>query len=317
MQIMTVLGPIRPEQLGPTMPHDHLLCDVTRPYWTPADRNRMGSDFYFEDELVVLEDEAVAIDELGHFTRAGGSGIVELTLPCLRRNPAGLKRIATASGVHVVMGCGFYFEKHYEPRIYTSSVNELAGEIEGEIVTGVGDTGIRPGIIGEIGSNRDFVSPAEERVFRAVARAQKRTGIAITTHAVHGRIGLSQLDLLMEEGVDPHRVAIGHSDLHLKIEYHEAIVSRGAFVQYDLINNLTVPSQPKRAALVAELIKRGYVEQILLSQDTCLRAHLRTYGGGGYGYLLTNFLPMLRDAGVSDEQIHQITVENPRRLLAF
>jgi phosphotriesterase-related protein len=227
-----------------------------------------------------------------------------------------LRRIAEAAGLHIDMGCGFYFETHHSPRIRTTGTQELAAELERELTVGVGETGIRAGIIGEIASSRQHVTPAEERVFRAAARAHRRTGAAITTHAVHGRIGLAQLDLLAEEGVDLRRVAVGHSDTHRHLDYHEAIVRRGAFVQYDLINSLTVPTHPGVATLVRELAARGYLRQILLSQDVCLRAHLRAYGGGGYDFLLTRFLPRLKAAGLGDEEIAMIIVENPKRLLA-
>jgi phosphotriesterase-related protein len=316
VQVQTVLGPIDPDDLGRTLPHEHLLVDITRPYWTPADRERLGSDFYFEDEQVVLQDEAIAIEELGHFKGAGGSTIVDVTPVCLQRNPEGLRRIAEATGIQIVMGCGFYFEKHHSPRIRTTTTNDLAAELERELTSGVGETGIRPGIIGEIASTREYITPAEERVFRAAARAHRRTGAAITTHAVHGRIGLAQLDLIAEEGADLRRVAIGHCDTHRHLDYHEAIARRGAYVQYDLINSLTTRTQPVVVNLIRELIQRGYLRQILLSQDVCLRAHLRTYGGGGYAYLLTRFVPMLRTAGISDEQLQILLHENPKSLLA-
>ncbi len=317
MQVMTVRGPIDPDHLGPTLPHEHLLCDVTRPYWMPADRERLGSDFYVEDEEVVLSDESLAIEELGYFREAGGRTLVDVTPVCLRRNPLGLRRIAEATGVHIVMGCGFYWEKHHAPYIRTTTTRELAQQLEQELRAGVDGTGIRPGIIGEIASTREHITPAEERVFRAAARAHRRTGAAVTTHAVHGRIGLAQLDLLEEEGADLRRVAIGHSDTHRHLDYHEAIVRRGAFVQYDLINSRTVSTQGEVVTLITELVARGYLQQILLSQDICLRSHLRAHGGGGYDYLLTRFLPALRAAGLADEEIAILVVENPRRLLAF
>jgi phosphotriesterase-related protein len=134
---------------------------------------------------------------------------------------------------------------------------------------------------------------------------------------VHGRIGLAQLDLLEEEGVDLRRVVVGHCDLHRHLDYYEALARRGAFVQFDLINSWSVRWQPIVVEFVIELIELGYLRQILLSQDNNVRPFLRTYGGGGYDYVLTKFVPMLRAARVSDEQIDIILAENPKRLLAF
>jgi phosphotriesterase-related protein len=242
---------------------------------------------------------------------------VEVTPVGLGRNPEGLRRISEATQVNIVMGCAFYFELHQPDWVQKTSTNALAAEIERELTVGVDGTGIRAGIIGEIASNRDYISPAEERCFRAAARAHLRTGAAITTHAVHGRIGLAQLDLLEEEGVDLRQVVVGHCDLHRYLDYYEALARRGAFVQFDLINSWSVRWQPILADFVVELRERGYLHQILLSQDNCVRPFLRTYGGGGYDYVLTKFVPMLRAAGVSTEQIDIILRENPRRLLAF
>jgi phosphotriesterase-related protein len=315
--VMTVRGPIEPDALGYTLTHEHLLCDITRPYWTAGEKTRLGSDFYFEDEEVVLEDEAVAIEELLYYKRAGGGSLVEVTPICLHRDPEGLRRISEATDIHVVMGTAFYFELHYPARVHNTSTNKLAAEFERDLTIGVDDTGIRAGIIGEIGTNRDYISPAEERVYRAASRAHLRTGAAITTHAVHGRIGLAQLDLLQEEGVDLRRVIIGHCDLHRHPDYHEAIARRGAVIEFDLINSWSAPSHPRLVQIILELIDRGYLSQIVLSQDICVRPYMRTHGGGGYAYLLTNFVPMLREGGLSNEQLDILLRENPKRLLAF
>jgi len=319
VKVMTVQGPVAADTIGYALPHEHLLCDVTRPFWMPVDKERMGSDFYFEDEEVVLDNETVAIEELLYFKRAGGSMLVELTPICLSRNPQGLKRISEATGVHVVMGTGFYFDLHHSARVQTNNANELATEMVRDLTVGVEDTGIRAGIIGEIGSSRDYITPGEERVFRAAARAQLKTGAAVTTHAVHGKIGLAQLDLLEEEGVDLRRVIIGHCDLHRHLDYHLAIARRGATVEFDLVNSIPrqIYAHPKRAELVRYLIQLGYLRQILLSQDICHRAHLHTHGGGGYDYMINHFVPLLKDLGVSQEEIDIIMIENPRRILEF
>ena len=317
MQVMTVQGPIEPQEMGITLPHDHLLCDLTRPRWRPTDRKAMGSDFFWEDEEVVLEDEGVAIDELLYFKRAGGDTLVEVTPYGLGRNPEGLRRISQATGVHIIMGCGFYFEMHHPSRVTTSSTNALAAEIERDLTVGAGETGIRAGVIGEIATNRDYISPAEERCFRAAARAHCRTGAAITTHAVHGRIGLAQLDLLEEEGVDLRRVVVGHCDLYRHLDYFEAIAKRGACTQFDLINSWSKRWQPELADWCLQLIQLGHGHQLLLSQDSCVRPFLRTYGGGGYDYILTRFVPQLSRVGLNDSDIAMLLVENPKRMFSY
>jgi phosphotriesterase-related protein len=215
------------------------------------------------------------------------------------------------------MGCGWYHPPYYPAYIEHRSTNDLADEMIRDLTEGVGDTGVKAGIIGEIGVNVDYITPAEERVLRAAARASKATGAAVTTHAFSYPVGVDQLHILLDEGVDPTRIIIGHCDSLLDVGYHEALGEHGAYVQYDGVGRLHQYSDERRASTLAELIKHGYVEQLLLSTDRCWRSDLHAYGGFGYDHIQVNFLPVLREAGVTDEQIRIMTVENPKRVLPF
>src|SRR5262249_43230364 len=145
------------------------------------------------------------------FTKRGGKTICDVTLQEIGRNPEGLARIAKRAGINVVMGCGFYREFNYPKIVNELTSRELAEYLVREIEVGVGDSGIRAGIIGEIGTGRGFVRPAEERVFRAAALAQARTGVAITTHTTRwGSLALEQIAMLREFGADLSHVIIGH-----------------------------------------------------------------------------------------------------------
>ena len=149
--------------------------------------------------------------------------------------------------------------------------------------------------------------------------AAARTGLAVSTHSAASPIGLEHLRILCEEGADPARVAIGHSDSYPFIEYHEALLRSGAYVQFDNIGYrlpLVASLESRLIPVIAELIRRGWAERLLLSQDVCHRSHLKAYGGNGYDYILCCFLGRLRDAGVGEEAIQLMTVDNPRRLLA-
>jgi phosphotriesterase-related protein len=161
----------------------------------------------------------------------------------------------------------------------------------------------------------------EERVHRAAARAARRTGLAITTHAVQSAVGLDQLDLFEAEGADLSRVVIGHADSNPSLDYHLGIVGRGASVEFDFLGMSFTPlerhGEGRVVESICELLARGHVERVLLSQDVCHDAQLRHYGGNGYTYLADSFLPRLREAGASDAEIATITVDNPRRLLTI
>jgi phosphotriesterase-related protein len=308
--VQTVLGPIEPESLGVTLPHEHTQIAL---WHVPARW----------DYWQLTRDEPLILEELGAFRSAGGSALVDLTLPGVGRDPGWLAGLARLSGLHVVMGCGWYREAYYPPeaRIDRRSVDDLADELVREVTEGVGVTGIRPGIIGEIGTDKPWVSAQEERVHRAAARAARRTGLAITTHGVLSAVGLDQLRIFEEEGADSARVVLGHADSYPILEHHLAVVERGACVEFDFIgmsfSAVERHGEQRVVELLCDLLARGHADRILLSQDVCNDAQLGRYGGNGYAYLATTFLPRLRAAGVSDAEIETMTVANPRRLLSI
>ena len=219
------------------------------------------------------------------------------------------------------MGTGWYRTAYYpvEALIDRRSVDDLADELVREATDGVGDTGIRPGIIGEIGTDKPWLSALEERVHRAAARAARRTGLAISTHAVLSAVGLAQLAVFEEEGLEPARVVIGHSDSYPVLEHYLEIVRRGANLEFDFLgmsfSAVERHGEGRVIELLLELLGRGHADRILLSQDVCHDSQLVRYEGHGYTYLARTFLPRLSAAGVSNAQIDQMTVANPRRIL--
>jgi phosphotriesterase-related protein len=304
MTIMTVLGPIADEDLGITQPHEHVLINL---YGTVMVWNYSA-----------FEDESLAADELGAFRAAGGRSIVETTTIGIGRDPEGLRRVAASSGVQIVMGTGWYREAVYPDYIVRSSVDQLADRLIADIVDGVGDTGVRAGIIGEIGTEVEFLGPAQERVFRAAARAQRQTGVAISTHCQRtGRLGPEQVDLLLEEGVAPDRIIIGHHGDKRHVEHELGLLARGVYVQIDHVGFRDLQPDEQRARNVKAIIDAGYGDRLLISQDVCFPQHLEWFGGYGYGYLLTRFVPMLREAGVTQAQIDTLLVDNPARVLSI
>lgn len=308
--VQTVLGPIDPAALGFTLPHEHTQIAL----WHIEGR---------WDYWQLTRDEPLILEELARFRARGGSGLVDLTLPGVGRDPLWLRGLAEASGLHLVMGCGWYRTAYYPPeaRIERRSVDDLADELAAELTNGVGETGVRAGIIGEIGTDRPWVSPAEERVHRAAARAARRTGAAITTHAVMSAVGLAQLGLFDEEGADLSRVVIGHADSYPVMDHYLEILRRGANLEFDFLGMSFTPTERhgegRIVELLCELLGRGHADRILLSQDVCHDSQLVRYEGAGYAYLADSFLPRLRAAGVSDAEIHTMTVLNPRRLLTI
>ncbi|WP_326837325.1 hypothetical protein VSH64_20930 [Amycolatopsis rhabdoformis] len=298
--VTTVTGTVRAEDLGITAMHEHLLIDLKRVSGIPES---------------ILDDVELVIAEVAAFKAAGGATIVELTNRNLGRRPEELKVIAEATGLNVVMGCGWYREKYYDAEVFTTPTQQLAEDIVRDIEVGVGPQRIKAGIIGEIGTEGDYLRPAEERSFRAAARAQIVTGLTLSTHASAGRAGLAQLDVLAEEHVDPRRVIIGHCDRRRDLDYYLEIVRRGAWVQFDLLREPTDWELDKRVRLAVDFIAAGHLDRLLISQDVCRKNHLKNFGGGGYDRMLVEFVPKLRAAGISEEQIEILFVHNPRAAL--
>jgi phosphotriesterase-related protein len=301
---------VAPESIGFTLPHEHTAIAL----WHIPSR---------WDYWELTPDEPIIEAELGRFRAAGGSCLTDLTLPGVGRDPARLAGLSERTGLHIVMGGGWYREAYYpaEARIDGRPVDDLADELVREWTDGVAGTGVRPGILGEIGTDKPWLSPAEERVHRAVARAARRTGMAISTHAVLSDVGLAQLRIFEEEGVDPGRVVIGHADSYPSLDYYLEIVRRGANVEFDFLGMSFTPMERKGeeriAGLVRELLARGHGDRVLLSLDVCHNSQLSHYDGNGYTHLQEAFLPRLRGLGVSEAEIAGLTVANPVRILTI
>ena len=230
-------------------------------------------------------------------------------------NVSELAAVAHDVGINIVAGTGFYWEKFHPGWLAEMSESEIAAVLVRDLTVGFPGTDIRAGILGEIGSHHRGVTPAEERVFRAVARAQREVGVPIATHAVFTRVGLQQVRLLEDAGANLESVVIGHVDTIPDIDYHEALLREGVWIAYDCVGQLDKQSDEQRADGVMELVGRGWKDRLLLSMDIAKRGALRSYGGGGYDYLIRSFLPLLEDRGADRALIDTLTRENPRRLL--
>ena len=173
----------------------------------------------------------------------------------------------------------------------------------------------------EIGSDKPWLTAQEERVFRAAARAASRTGAAVTTHAAQSAVGLAQLDVMEEEGLDPARIVIGHCDSWPRIDYWREIARRGATVEADFLGMSFTPleraGEPKVIDLIKTILDEGHADRLMLSQDVCHDSQLACYGGAGYTYLQRTFLPRLVAAGVDAATVQKITVANPARILTL
>ena len=336
-KILTVKGPVDPATFGPTIMHEHVLLDYRGKrregltateaafYEEPVSlRNlsRLRSWVSPNADNLILGDVDVAIREVLEFKRWGGSGIVDCTSIGLGRDPTGLLQVSNTTGLHIVMGAGWYTRSFHPPDMESRSVEDLTDVIIRDITVGAKGTGVRSGIIGEVGVARG-IHPHELKSARAAARASRATGAAISFHhAGHGEEKFTVLDLVASEGVDLNRVIIGHANhIATDIPYMKRLLERGVYLQYDLMGEV-IPRLGRvhdydTVRSIVQLIRDGYADRLLLSQDVCTKTMMKTYGGMGFSFVMEFVLPELRRLGAPEEALHQIMVENPRRVLTF
>ena len=319
--------------------HEHLLLDA-RPSWEePKEASRLAlahapvtpdilhvlrQDPFVNFDNCALFGEKLALQEVSRFRDFGGSTVVDATCRGIGRDPAALQRISRQTGLHIVMGTGFYLERTHPPGVATSSVDDLKAIMLRDLLEGDERTGVRAGYIGEIGISQ-VVTPQEERVLRAAARAQADMGVALSIHLPGWeRLGHQILDVVAEEGGYLERTILDHMNPSWRDwGYQTSLADRGAYLEYDMIgmdfffagDNAQCPSDEDNAVAITQLVEAGYTERLLLSHDVFLKMMLTRYGGNGYGYISEHFLPRLRRHGVSERAITTMMADNPARVL--
>ncbi len=334
-KVQTVLGPVGPNELGLVHAHEHLFVNLLPPNL----RDLKGEPIRMEDlgglrrnwlsnpANLFLDDEETAIDEMRRFREAGGGTIVEQTIQGLAPQPEALVRVSRATGVHIVAGSGFYQVEYHPTQLTHRSKEEIAEGILREITEGFGETGIRAGLIGEIGLSWP-VHPNEEKVLRAAVQAQRRSGASVSIHPGRSvEAPFEAMRVVSEEGGDPTRTVMCHIDRTLfDVDSMMRLAETGCCLEFDLFGQessfyplapIDMPNDAVRIDCIRRLIDAGYLDRILVSQDICTKHHLTRYGGEGYAYLLTCVLPLMLQKGMSDREIDTITRRNPARVLAF
>ncbi len=351
-KVQTVLGIIDADSLGVTLPHEHLFNDGSRSFVEPTEASERKlahqpitlENFYWvmlhrsnNLDNLKLTDEQLAIKEALLYKWAGGDTIVELSNISLSRDPLGLTRISRATGLNIIMATGYFVASTHPPELATKTEEEITEEIVRDIMVGVGDTRVRAGII-KLGCGTPLVD-SERKVLRASAPAQRQTGAAINVHPTWTEDGVLEIiKILGDAGVDLSRTIISHVD-GLLTQFGPAtwrkIADAGCYIEFDTFGRPVVPYIPPSGLAAAEgrlqgrqsevdrinaikrLIDEGYLNHILISHDVGMKHCLVTYGGAGYAHILRNVVPWMRLGGISDEQIHTMIVENPKRVLSF
>ena len=337
MNVKTVCGALARDQLGTVTTHEHVLLDLTAFYQElpvkgiddPATQKVemwnlgiLSRDCYALKDNLLLDNEAVAIEELNYFKQAGGDTVVDASLPGIGRDPKALARIAKATGLNIIMGTGFYVGETHPEYLDRMTDEEIAQLMVDELEIGI--DGVCAGYIGEIGISEIF-DDKERRVLRAAAIASLKTGAAINVHINPWTVnGIEAADILLNAGVAPDKICISHIDVENREDYIYTLLKKGVYVEFDNFGKeyyirrevrnsgygLFV-HDTDRVRLLKKMIDDGYLRQILLSCDLCLKNLMHRYGGWGYDHVLTNIVPMMEDEGITEEQIAIMLKENP------
>ncbi|MDO8433563.1 MAG: hypothetical protein Q7S58_14255 [Candidatus Binatus sp.] len=310
--INTVTGTINPEQLGTTLMHEHLLIG-----WAGWELDCQAPKF---ERKAALKNCVERLKELRDL------GLTSFVDPCpmdIGRDVTFMAEVASASGINIICSTGLYKEDLGNTAYFKQrTVDDIAAVYVSEINKGIADTGIKAGII-KCATGKGMITTYEENCLRAAARAQKITGVPITTHTEEGTMGREQLDIFASEGVDLKHVIIGHSCGSSDLSYHVAMLDRGCVLGFDRFGlDFAHPDKLRLASLIG-LLGVGYQNQLVLSHDT-----VACWLGRGLElppetakliknwtptHVFKNIVPALKEAGVGEAKIRAMLVENPRQ----
>lgn len=345
MSCMTVLGKMDCRDLGIVTPHEHIFIDMSVFFQEPEEISakvmahgpvtieKLGKlkcdPFAVLDNVQLMHYETQKA-EIQYFQYAGGRTVVDVTNHGIGRDPELLRRISVETGLNVICGAGYYVEGSQTAANLELTVEQMEEDIVRDIEVGIGHTGIRAGVIGEIGVSH-VLFPFEKHSLTAACRAQRRTNAPLMIHInPWSTQGLAAMDIVEAHGIAPEKVVICHSDVENREDYIFRLLDKGVYIEFDNFGkemnterwnirpgNGRFVTDWERVHLLKKIIDKGYTKQLLFSCDVCLKSLLHAYGGWGYDHVLTHIVPMLDEVGVTAAQLEEILIHNPARWLDF
>lgn len=310
LTIQTVSGPIAAKDFGFALPHEHVLCDF-------IGAEQTGKHRWKPDEVF-----AAMLPRLKQVQERGVKSFVDCTPAYIGRDPALLKRLAEATGLHILTNTGYYGaadDKYLPKHAFTETADALAARWQKEWEQGIEDTGIRPGFL-KIGvdpakGNPPALSEVDAKLVRAAARVSRRTGLTVACHTGHGPAALEEVKIFREEKADPAKLIFVHADSEADSSFHLKVAAQGAWVEFDAVG--WRPTADHLKFILPMLDK--HADRLLLSMDSGWYFAGEPNGGKirDYTYLTDDLLPALRKEGVSDAMLHKLTVENPAKAFAI
>lgn len=299
--IQTVRGRIKPSELGMTLIHEHIIVDFIGA--DKVSKERYDADEVFDVMLPYLEE----------IKALGVTGFGDCAPMYLARDAQLLARLAEAVDMHIITNTGLYKEPYLPQYAFQKSADELAQIWIGEMQNGIEGTGIKPGFI-KIAVNQGNLIPVQQKIVRAAARTSLATGMTIASHTANGIAAMEELDILTEEGLPLNKFIFVHAASESNQEYHFRAAERGAWVEYDGISE---PQASRNIQLIKGMLEKGYEDNLLLSQDAGWY-NVGQPGGGnirGYTYLVEEFIPLMKNSGISQDTIDKLMIINPAQAL--
>lgn len=285
---------------GYTLMHEHVTIDLSG---------------VKKDEDCHLDCYEETVKEFKKLYEYGVRNVVEVTNIGMGRDIAYIQNVEKETGIHIVKSTGCYKVPFIPEEMTKLSTEELAEVMVREIEEGFAGFSEQAQMIGEIGTSNMEWKPEERKLFDAAILAHKKTGKPIYTHTTLSTLALEQAQYLVENGVNPQKVVIGHIDLSGNLETIVSVLETGVNVGFDTIGKNNYLPDEKRIEMLIELEKLGYLGQVVLSEDLTRKTHLKYKGGIGYTYLFETFLPKLREAGMQEGSIDMMLKKNPQKIM--
>jgi phosphotriesterase-related protein len=316
--VYTYRGPTSPDDLGPTLIHEHIF--VRNP---ELEANLPDAEW---DPDTAVE---TAVQELAGLHALGIRTIVDLTVPGLGRDTRLVAQVAERAPVNLVAATGWYtpnvlptFFQFHGPGRQIDRTDPLIELFVRDINEGISGTGVRAGMI-KVMTDTDGITADVARVMTAAAIAHQETGAPITTHShPASRNGLLQQGFLGQRGVAPDRIVIGHCGDSEDLGYLRELMDSGSTIGMDRFGMEQVLSDERRVRTLLSLLEMGYADRMVISHDAAFYSHVtppswraRAAPRWRMDTISRSILPMLRKAGVSGDLIEQMMVRNPRRIL--
>jgi len=366
MSVKTVLGEIHPDKLGVTLPHEHLCVSMSRKhepdtsdaYWKkPEDPEKLRialapvtleilgdirREICLNLDNLYVDSFDNAVSELTKYKMSGGSSIVEVSTYTKGRESLDLdlfRKISSLTKVNVIRSVGWYLNTTHPVLVNKASIDDLSKIMVKELTEEIGQTGIKAGVIGELGCSAPL-HPDEKKVLLAGAKAQEKTGAPLTVHVPHFdytskkhvREADKYVGILEEGGGALEKVYLSHMDtpdVLQQLDYQRRIMDKGVTLSYDRFGLESIyddwifpgareiPTDSERITAIVQFCKQGYDKNLMLSHDNCMKIQFTKWGGFGDAHILNHIVPSLKHEGVTDNQVKNMLIDNPKRIFSW